>query len=181
MDDHLDRVNRLSELLPQTDPRFTREINKTFYSDIQGEIYSTSADKNPYYFACSVCNKKIDPVINYCFRKCAGSIPIAKSTTSFNIADATGAINASAFNEQCTLVFGFDAEFLKLLDEGSKTKLISKKDPNMKDFIRKCFIQQFRFRIQSYMSYYDKKISVKHNIINCTKIEPISSNSDLLQ
>lgn len=34
-----------------------------------------------------------------CSKNCNGSVPIAKITTSFNIADGTGAISAVAFNE----------------------------------------------------------------------------------
>lgn len=60
MDDHLDKVTRLSQMCSPTDVRFIREYNKNFYTDIQGEIYSSNADKNPYYFACSVCNKKLN-------------------------------------------------------------------------------------------------------------------------
>ncbi|KAL4507022.1 hypothetical protein ABPG72_001815 [Tetrahymena utriculariae] len=183
VEDQLERVIRLSLTHSPTDPAFIKEFTKCIYSEIEGEIYSAGIEKKPFYVACSVCKKKIEnyPVIQKCFKKCAGATLIAKMATNLNIADATGALNALAFNEQCEEIFGFDAEFMKILFEYKNSQFYHKKDPTYRDFIRQSFTQKFRFRILSGVQVYEKKYQVKHNIVGCTKVSTLQNIQETAQ
>ncbi|EAS06917.2 replication factor-A protein (macronuclear) [Tetrahymena thermophila SB210] len=183
VEDQLERVIRLSLTHSTQDPAFIKEFTKCIYSEIEGEIYSAGIEKKPFYVACSVCKKKIEnyPVIQKCFKKCAGATIIAKMATNLNIADATGALSALAFNEQCEEIFGFDAEFMKILYEYKNSQYYHKKDPTYRDFIRQSFTQKFRFRILSGVQVYEKKYQAKHNIVGCTKISTLQNIQETAQ
>ncbi|KAL4460517.1 hypothetical protein ABPG74_000268 [Tetrahymena malaccensis] len=183
VEDQLERVVRLSLTHSHTDPVFIKEFTKCIYSEVEGEIYSAGIEKKPFYVACSMCKKKIEnyPLIQKCFKKCVGATLIPKMATNINIADATGAISALAFNEQCEEIFGFDAEFMKILFEYKNSQYYHKKDPTYRDFIRQSFTQKFRFRILSGVQVYEKKYQVKHNIVGCTKINTLQNIRETAQ